>query len=206
MPELAQSAGFILYPRGFFGAVMSPSIKKQPKPFSGSVNRLQPNVNLFHNQRSGDSIMINENVEMLYAQLISREDTIDNFEFREKILKTALAAFGTPMFDFWYSQQKYSPSAGDLHREFLEDTLLFIETGTRSQHLETWNVLVTFSDKGDRENVLTERAAEFFGITSQGIRREPRHSSLIDVLCAWTAQPGGFMDLLFTLHILFGVQ
>lgn len=206
MPELAQSAGFILYPRGFFGAVTTPSIKKQPKPFSGSVNRLQPGVNLFHNQRSGDTITVNENVETLYAQLISRVDTIDNFDFREKLLKVALGAFGTPMFDFWYSQQKYSPSAGDLHREFLEDTLQFIQTGVRSQHLETWNVLVTFSDRGERENVLSDKAAEFFGISSHGVRREPRNSNLVDVLSAWTSQPGGFTDLLFTLHILFGVQ
>jgi hypothetical protein len=149
---------------------------------------------------------VNENVEALYAQMITRVDTLNEFEFREKLLKVALSAFGTPQFDFWYSQQKFSPSAGDLHRDFLEDTLHFIEYGTRSQHMETWNVLVSYSDKGERENVLSEQAAQFFGITSNGLRREPRNSNLIDVLCAWTGQPGGFADLLFTLHILFGVQ
>lgn len=206
MPELAQSAGFVLYPRGFFGAELKPSIKKHINPFSSEVKRLQPSVALFHNQKSGDQIKVNEDVEALYAQLISRVNTVDDFAFRESILVAALGAFGTQQFDFWYSQQQYIPSAGNLHREFLEDTLQFIETGTRSMHLQTWNDLINSNDTGHRQKVMSDRALEFFGISSNGIRREPRNSDLKDVLIAWTSQPGGFADLLFTLHILFGVR
>lgn len=206
MPELAQSAGFILYPRGFFGAELKPSIKKHLNPFSSEVKRLQPSISLFHNQRSGDQIKVNEDVEALYAQMITRVVTFDDFEFREAVLVTALNAFGTQQFDFWYSQQQYIPSAGNLHREFLEDTLQFIETGTRSQHMQTWNDLINSNDTGHRQTVMSQKAIEFFGISSNGIRREPRNSNLVDVLCNWTSQPGGFSDLLFTLHILFGVR
>jgi hypothetical protein len=206
MPELAQSAGFILYPRGFFGAELKPSIKKHINPFSSEVKRLQPSVSLFHNNRSGDPVKVNEDVEALYAQLISREETIDDFVFREAILNCALSAFGTQQFDFWYSQQQYIPSAGNLHREFLEDILQFISTGTRCMHLQTWNDLINSNDTGHRQTVLSEKAMAFFGVSSNGLRRESRNSRLVDVLIAWTSQPGGFMDLLFTLHILFGVR
>lgn len=206
MPELAQSAGFILYPRGFLGAQLKPTIKKHISPFSSEVKRLQPSVSLFHSQKSGDDLKVNEDVEALYAHMISRVTTLDDFEFRESLLKAALTAFGTQQFDFWYSQQQYIPAAGNLHREFLEDTLQFIETGTRAMHVQTWNDLINSNDTGHRQTVLSEKAMEFFGISSNGIRREPRNGSLIDVLITWTSQPGGFMDLLYTLHILFGVR
>lgn len=206
MPELAQSAGFILYPRGFLGAELKPSIKKHINPFSSEVKRLQPSVALFHNQKSGDPIKVNEDVEALYAQLITRQSTLEDFTFRESILNCALSAFGTKNFDFWYSQQQYIPSAGNLHREFLEDCLQFIETGTRAMHVQTWNDLINSNDTGHRQTVMSEKAMAFFGISSNGIRREPRNSNLIDVIIAWTSQPGGFADLLFTLHILFGVR
>lgn len=207
MPDLAHSAAFMLYPRGFFGAQYAPSIKKSPRPFATAVNRLQNNLSLLRGMTSGDQIVVNENIELLYGKMISEVVTFNNFEFREKVLNAALSAFGTNSFDFWYTQQRYSPSSGELHRAFLADTLDFIENGTRNQHLETWNVLVSFGDRGERTSVIDEKAAEFFGLSSNGIGRIRRqnNSDLVDVIQQWVSHPGGFADLLFTLHILFGM-
>jgi len=207
MANLATDApAFMLYPRGFFGAALSPHIEKQPKPFSGDVNRLSNNLNYFKRGEGGSTLMVNENVEELYAAMITRVTTFQDFEFRERVLRVALAAFGTHAFDYWYTQQRYSPSCGELHRDFLVDTLRFIQGERRTQVPATWNVLIDYTDKGEKVSVLDEASADFFGISSNGQSRQPRNTNLIDVIQMWVGQPGGFEDLLFTMHILFGVQ
>lgn len=207
MPELANTAGFMLYPRGFLGAVTSPSIKRQPRPYAGTVSRLQNNMNFFlGGGNAAGKLEVNENVETLYALMITKPISVGDFEFREKILKCALSAFGTNQFDYWYSLQSKSPAAGELHRAFLRDTLRFISEGQRDQMLETWNVLITHADRGELKSTMDEAAVQFFGLTQGGLVRQPRNSDLLDVLQQWTGQPGGFEDLLFTLHILFGIQ
>lgn len=201
MPE----AALMLYPRGFYGGISSPSTEKQPKPFASKVARLQNNLNFLQGLRPGVRQEVNEKVEDLYRQLITREG-IDKMIFRRKVLQTALTAFGTHRFDYWYSQQMYSPAAGDLHRDFLVDTLRFISTGERHVNVMTWNSLIGFSDQGERVSVLDEYAKEFFGISTGGFNRIPRNNDLIDVIRQWCSQPGGLSDLLCTMHILFGAQ
>lgn len=206
MPDLAGSEGFMLYPRGFFGAVAKPAIQKLPRP--NDVSRLQPSLSLLGGMRRGDALVANENVERLYAKLISRELSLADFDFRQSVLEAALDAFGTKDFCFWYLQQKNSPSAGELHRDFLLDTLRFIETGERGIVLENWNMLIGYSDHGQLKTSVSEDAAKFFGLSTPGVRREARleHYDLIQVIQKWVSQPGGFRDLLMTLHILFGAS
>lgn len=205
MPELANSAGFMLYPRGFFGAVAAPAIKRQPRPFAKEVNRLQNDLNIFLSQ-SGGKLTLNENVEALHARMVNDFVSFGDFDFREKVLKTALKAFGTLDFYMWYSQQKYSPSAGEMHRAFLIDTLKFIEHGERRMPVNNWNDLISYADKGEPNATLSEEACEFFGISSNGIVRERRNYDLLDIIAKWTSQPGGWQDMLGSLHIFFGVQ
>lgn len=204
MSNLVTSAGFTIYPRGFLGAILAPRIEKQPAPFESEYRKLQNNLNLF--QTSPAAIAVNENVESLYTKYIRNTYKSSSFDFRKLVLITALNAFGTEAFDFWYLKQFESPSVGDLHRRFLEDCLRFITTGRREWTLETWDSLLDFSDSGELRPQVGEVAADFFGITTHGHVRVRRNTALVEVLQDWCAVPNGLEDLLCSLHVLFGTR
>lgn len=202
MPDLASQGALMLYPRGFLGARLGPQIKKYPRPTDAQVRSLQNNVQLF--QPGVASLPSNENVENLFRQYINGSASMGDARFRKKVLITALTAFGTPFFDYWFVQQLHSPSSGDLHRAFLDDTIKFIREGRRDQALETWASLLDFTDSGEVNTQVSEYAAEFFGISTNGQQRIRRMSSLNEIIQDWTSKPNGFGDLLHTLHVLFG--
>lgn len=202
MPDIASQSSMMLYPRGFLGARMGPQIKKYPRATDAQVRSLQNNVSLF--QPGVVTLPSNENVESLYRSYISHAASMTDFDFRRKVLITALSAFGTPLFDYWFMQQLHSPSCGDMHRRFLDDTLKFISEGRREVSISTWLSLLNFSDEGEVNFNLSERAAEHFGISTGGYNRHSKNTSLVDNIQMWTSQPNGFEDLLCTLHVLFG--
>lgn len=181
-------ASLQLYPSGFYGAQAS-------VPMVAAA------------QRDPDEPPINGLVESLYDQLISKERALDNFEFRKQLYIAALAAFGTTRFDEWYLRQQHSVVTGELHKDFLVDTLRFIETGERSMPAQSWGTLLSFNgDRPQPQTVMDQYARNFFGITGDGVNRTPRNGLLVDVLVQWLGQPGGAADLLTTLHVLFGAQ
>lgn len=202
MAGLVSNAGFTIYPRGFLGAILAPRIEKSPAPFQDEYRKLQNNLSLF--QPSASTIAVNENVESLYSKYIRNTYKAEAFEFRKLVMITALNAFGTEAFDFWYLKQFESASVGDMHRRFLEDCLRFILTGRREMSLETWDSLIDYSDSGEMRGPVSEYTAEFFGITTNGYVRQRRNTMLVDVLQDWCAQPNGLEDLLLALHVLFG--
>jgi hypothetical protein len=204
MPNLVSNEGFTIYPRGFLGSILAPRIEKSPAPFENEYRKLQNNLNLF--QASSGSILVNENVESLYSKYIRNTYKAASFDFQKLVMITALGAFGTQAFDFWYLKQFESPSVGDLHRKFLEDCLRFITTGRREMTLETWDSLLDYSDSGELRGGVGEVAADFFGITTNGYVRQRRMTMLVEVLQSWCAKPNGLEDLLLSLHILFGIR
>lgn len=194
---------FKLYPRGFLGAPQGPKIEKMPRPFDEQLSRVQTQFSLLRPTES-NSLVPNQNVESLYSEYINNGARVLDFDFRKRVLITALNAFGTTMFDMWYQKQTTSPAFGDLHSQFIDDTLRFIADGKREMSVETWGSLLTYSDKGELHREVSEYAAEFFGISTRGYNRHRRNATLVEIIQQWTSKPNGFEDLLCTLHVLFG--
>ncbi|WP_144106603.1 hypothetical protein [Paraburkholderia sp. BCC1886] len=198
MPNI--DTGFRLYPRGFLGKAMGPRLAAKPKPYDVRL-RTAPTVTIVQPQlNTADASPV---VETIYAQYIKRPIETNTFDFREKILLAALDAFGHPNFLSWYEAQLQSPSVGDTHLRFLDDTLRFISTGRRNMSLETWASFLQMSEGGVRPAVVAPYAASYFE-ARLGRSNDRSPVSLIETIIAWTSQPGGFEDLLGTLHLLFG--
>lgn len=194
----------VLYPRGFMGAPQPARIERAPTDAEKRFNTVQ-GPNLTVTLRSGvNTVVTNDDVDELYRAHIDRVGMLNSYEFRKKLLKAALKAFGTLSFEHWYRQQITSPAFGDLHSKFLDDTLIFITTGKRQQHMLTWTSLLDYSDADVEETKMSAVAHEFFGVSANGITRERRNDRLEEVIQRWVSQPGGFDDLLCSLHILFG--
>jgi hypothetical protein len=192
-----------IYPRGFLGRVLDTQLKLQPRPFEARLNALAVKVNIFTPQVN--SVDANPIVESLYGQWINRAPETTSFEFRKKVMIAALSAFGTDSFYDWFSAQMLSPAFGDMHRRFLDDTLVFLQTGRREMFLETWTSLVTVRDSGERIEEFNQHEREFFGIKDPEAQyREPMNRQLVDVIQCWVSHPTGFNDLVGSLHLLFG--
>jgi hypothetical protein len=199
MPELQ----FKLYPRGFFGRVLPPQFVPTRNKVQARMNSLQVRVNVF--QPQVNTLDANPDLEQFYRRWVGEGQSVNTFEFREEVLVAALEAFGTENFYEWYMAQFKSPMFGDLHQRFLEDTLGFIETGTRSMSLQNWMAVVNQTDGGVRQQILGAKAAEFFGVAIPGHRhREPQNRMLLPVIQRWLSHPQGFEDFILSLRIFFG--
>ena len=192
-----------LYPRGFLGRTLPPRLVVKPRPFDVRIRTTPVAGIVVPQQNTADA---NAAVEMLYAQYIRRAAATMSFEFREKALIAALDAFGTVNFRDWYETQSESPSFGDTHQRFLDDTFRFIMHGRRNLSLESWASFLLPADGGTRPAGASEMAAEFFNAmqSTQPVGVGPTPVLLADVIQQWTSRPGGIEDLLGTLHLLFG--
>lgn len=193
---------FKLYPRGFLGAMLESRVEHEARTQEGSHGFVNQTASVMRNQN--DFQHTNPAVETLYGQQINRAPGVLSFEFKRSVLRTALNAFGTPMFDFWFTMQFRSPAAGEMHLRFLDDTLRFIQTGRREMALETWAALLQPDEPKVNGAQLSEYAKEFFGIPSGGYNRHPRNRKITEVIQSWCSQPNGLEDLLCTMHVLFG--
>ena len=192
-----------IYPRGFLGKPLEAQLKTKPRPFEARLSSLAVKVNLFTPQVN--SIDANPTIETLYGKWINRAPETTAFEFRKQVLIAALSAFGTDNFLEWYAAQSLSPAYGDMHRRFLEDTLLFLQEGRRTMSLENWSALLTVQDSGERVSDITSEAKEFFGIEEPDARyRKPVNRSLTVIIQKWVTHARGFDDLVGSLHLLFG--
>lgn len=191
--------GFRIYPRGFLGASVGIDGSLSDRPFMSQIQTHQYHPEMFQPPKMPKEV--NNNVERLWQTVLDKQGIVGSFEFREKILQVAFEAFGTISFFDWIAVQLKGPSTGDMHIEFLKDTMKFIMTGKRKLSLHSWTDVLTLSSITSNETVTEAEIASFFvnADTKQGMNIQ-----LIDVIQRWCAQEGGFEDLVQTLHVLFG--
>ncbi len=193
---------FMVYPHGFVGARL---ISREPPTPSDMAEK-------FGAMLTGDGVIMPESVkpynkvvENLTRTLLSGSPLSRTFDFREKILKTALTAFGSSDIGVWYAEQYKSAEFGDIHQRFLDDCFRFIMTGERELVPEYWYKIL--SCKEDRTDDLGSVTRAAFG-TGWGDRAQRfldrPNKTIQKVICEWTAQKGGHEDMLLSMNILFG--
>jgi hypothetical protein len=186
-----------IYPRGFLGAKLAPSVERTPNP----MQNLRYDARIFDAAKE-ETIHGNAQIEQLFVSYTKGIESVLDFDFCEKILKAAKAAFGTDHFASWYRAQFLSPGISDMHIRFLDDTLQFIRTGRRSVHINTWDAMVDIAEGGQSKTPLSAEALSFFGgdlLKNDTIYRD----ELNQVLHDWVTCTNGYDDLMATLHILF---
>jgi hypothetical protein len=190
--------GYRVYPRGFLGASLGEQLKATERPLAIQLQRHTYHPDWFKGSKAPREV--NRNIERMWRHLNDHHNAIDDIEFREKILTVALNAFGTKNFHDWLSIQLSGPSTGDLHMDFITDTLRFIETGKRQLNLHSWTTMLSLSEVKHNETPNEGQFAWFF----QNEAGRPKNMDLVDVIQRWCSQPGGFADLAQTLHVFFG--
>lgn len=188
----------VTYPRGFQGFNIGIPIQTKGDSISDTLTK----ANYGRQSEELRFVISNTNVEQLWKQIKLGLLFSDNMEVREKILTNALIAFGTESFHEWFVLQENNPSLTDLHRRFLNDTINFIQTGKRAVNLMNWNFLIVKRPLQGSDSLPVLKTQEFFG-TNQSLVTRPT-GKFTSVIPRWVSWPGGFDDLIGTLHILFG--
>jgi hypothetical protein len=191
-----------LFPRGFLGGDLKPQVERTPTQYGHPLTSMTYRVS--DHQGPNNSITANPFIEALYSAYIKRTVKTNDFNYREAVYKAAFDAFGTKDFHDWFKAQYKSPAAGQLHSDFLADTLEFIMRGRRDMPLENWASLLVITDEGNNIGPYPEKAKEFFGTKTPTSKPYGNRTNMVDILQDWCSKPNGFEDLLGTLHILFG--
>lgn len=199
MPDVVPSfKGYRIYPRGFLGASLGEQIKPTERSAASQLRTYTYHPEWFSGSKAKKEI--NRNVENLWRRLNDGAGVLDDEDYREQLLRVALNAFGTVDFLEWLLIQQSGPSTGDLHMEFLKDTLQFIETGKRGLGLHAWTSMLTMSDITHNQTK-DDGAFSWFFLTPEG---KQKNILVLDVVQRWCSQRNGFADLAQTLHVLFG--
>lgn len=191
---------FKIYPRGFLGAPLEPILERKPR----AKGRLNYDVSLF-DPNDAKSVVANLAVESAYQSLCRNDLEARKFDFKEGAMQQFMWAFGTENFADWYVAQFQSPSFGETHRDFLDDTLNFLWKGQRRMAVQSWNLILDEDERRLNTSTVSDTAKNFFGRGSLQEIRNTVHP-IHEIVGMWMRQPGGFADMLTTGHILFGIN
>lgn len=189
----------VIYPRGFLGYDIGLPVVRVENGIKDILDSVYYNKSLVNKDRT---VISNSEIENLFKTLLQNTWGSNSFEFRERVLKAALGAFGTKSFFDWCQLQEESPYFTDLHRRFLNDTFGFIKTGKRSMAVNTWASIIRPRPIANVDRVVVYDYKDYFRMTQGSLLR--RSFSLSETVVSWTSQPGGVEDMVATLHILFG--
>lgn len=188
----------VIYPQGFAGFDIGLPIRViKPNP-SEIFNSLLYKTDI---AKTSKAVVSNLAVEKMWKELIGANRFSSNFNFREEILVSALNAFGTDNFLAWIQLQAKNPYLGPNHIRFINDTFNFISGKRRALNIQYW--LALLSEQGNNGNESVSINTEtYFGTNKPLHMREP--VDIKNALIKWVSQPGGYEDLLGTLHVFFG--
>ncbi len=146
----------------------------------------------------GEGVVVSEgdqSIELLYKQFIDRSTNTNTWPFTRTVLLNALRVFGD--FRDWLDDQKSNPNIVGYNRQFLADTLCFIETGKRELSVHSWFDLVSEGGASHHAHAVPQRLLDSKQLLASS-------ESSLELLQKWIAQPNGLEDLLNTMHLLFG--
>lgn len=148
------------------------------------------------------TVLSNTIVERLFEQWRSMGRRVTDVDFVEDVVSAALHAFGTTdMYEWCYMQTK-SPYFTVNHRQFLNETFDFIETGKRKFSHPTWLRLLKLELASPEDAKTYFAYQDFFRVKDSVLLKPPM--DVYTLIERWLSQPGGFDDMLQSLHVIFG--
>lgn len=147
----------------------------------------------------------NKDVIENYVRMLQYPTQYLDFDWREKVLKDTIAAFGSRYLDPWLGGNYLAGMLTDTRKDFLDDCIRFIRTGKRIHPINMWQTYIGFADEkvgaistfSDEVQILT-----CCSDTRQGL--EGTKICLAEILQAWLSHPTGMRDLITTAMVLWG--
>lgn len=188
----------VIYPRGFLGYDIGLPVKKE----KSDITQLMASVRFYKSNLPKDRTVIsNDEVNDLFSRIFKATPGTKTMEFRERILKAALTAFGTTDFLDWCELQAGNPYFTSLHKRFMNDTFKFINTGEREINIYTWDRLISPGIAAQKDVNTPYEYRQYFKMDQASLFRKP--STVQGTIQSWVSQPGGFEDMIQSLRIMF---
>ena len=154
--------------------------------------------------RMGDTVnLYDEAIEQLFSRWRKDNTIIQNFDFREMVIKAAFRTLGAGADDLtpFLRAQINQRTVGYIHRKCLVNTLMYLTAGTpRDMDLFTYYRLTEAEDVGNRSQPGNDKPEK---ILEDAVRVTDNYP-LSRLICTWTQTIDGFVDLLKTLEVIFG--
>jgi len=140
-------------------------------------------------------------VEALFSQWRKDNSLITHFEFREAVILSALRVFRDKSIVPWIRLQLSQSSLSYLHRKFLSEVFrsAIDNTAKTMENMQYYQLLrptlsapTTPADERDVTGILSS------------ILKGNTSDLVADILVRWTEDLDGVLDLLSTLHVIFG--
>lgn len=185
-----------LYPRGFLGASSINAEEFKSTPINTTRQGHYFTLSFFEEKK--DKLKGNPVVNDSYRSLIAGDRRVRGFQFSEKLYKTAFALFSCKNFIDWILLQEKSPLFSHIQRDFIIDTVNFINNGKRSISIMTWLSII---------NHATYQETSGYRFNKEDLREIDNirgGNSMSDVISLWLSHSDGLVDFITTLYILFG--
>ncbi len=155
-------------------------------------------------------------VNNLFKQYNENNNIISNFDFKENIIKVTYQMLDNKPFIVWLQLQNKYALTNSLHKKFIDETLDYLllykdRYTSLSQWIGLLNVNVNKTDSvllgslteeqqsnGDILYFYNNNLKERYDVTYQ-IKQD-----FTNTLSSWLDRRDGYLDLLFTMYIIFG--
>lgn len=143
-----------------------------------------------------------EKINRLFVSCNSDPEWIRNFDNRELLLKAALESFKVKNIAEWINLQKESTYLGQLHVNFLMETLVYVYFNTpRRIGYYQWYRLLEADQKSKDAAVFS---VDYFKELQKYGSGWKLDLSVETFIYNWIRQNDGYADLLFSLQAIFG--
>lgn len=183
-----------LYPSGFYGS----AVVKSTAAIDYETNRQQ----MFNITKVSEPNPYAASLEVsgIWQAVNGNLPEVKTFEFQERVLRCASAAFGCQTLYAWLQAQKQSNHYDDYHALWIDETLQFVYSGAKREFsVANWVALLDSKQAavGKQDSKVVSNL--FFDATRLGTGYL-MSAFLVD----WLKQPGGMGDLTSSLYVLFG--
>lgn len=181
----------VIYPSGFIGYDVGWPLVKEQDSAEGTLQ-------LFGATKSKVSIS-NRAIEILFHEWNTKTRKFSDARFLSDVLSACCNAFGTQSFYEWLHIQEQNPYFTSYHRQFLNETLDVIFKGQRRPTLlPTWATVLKPSEATPQDkNILVNDEMYLNQVGKEDML-------VLNVVQQWTQSPGGWADLLYSMHLIFG--
>jgi hypothetical protein len=142
----------------------------------------------------------------LFALESTNSNSINNFNFRERLLKAFKEAIQLTSFFEWCLLQKDTPHLTLAHTEFMHDTFHFINNGERKISIESWLPMLE-ARRIHQTDPATVSFLDIYFRTQIPIYFKSYlndYRNINPLLVRWTSHVNGFKDLICFSKIVFG--
>ena len=150
--------------------------------------------------RPKNAYFYSEETYRLYKELLENDKDILSIDNRVAVIKLAKQLFDNATLLEWIKLQKHNPLLSMNHVRFLKETVHFIIGGKRTIDNSTWVRLIEPSLNDNSNTVEIQQ-------TLDDVINKCQHEltgSLSEQLATWLKRPGGYVDLIYSLYILYG--